>query len=353
MHNNSSEISFSEALNLAIVHEMQADDGVLVYGLGVNDPKRIFGTTSGLFEEFGPERVFETPTSENAMLGVGVGLAISGFRPVHVHQRMDFFLLAMDQLVNSAAKWRFMFGGAYDVPLTIRLIVGRGWGQGPTHSQNFSTWFAHLPGLKVVIPATVDEAYGLLRASIADPNPVIFVEHRWLHGQQGNIKELKPSIIGKATITRSGKDVTVVGSGQMVPEAHRAASILKDIGIEAEIVSLNTLRPLDFDAIAESVRKTGRLLILENEPLFGSFSSEIGFRAYSELSDILKSPVARLGPPDYPEPTAFNLTKNYHVGTKDILEATGHLMKIEIPVTEDVTGSSAHDTPGKWFSGPF
>jgi acetoin:2,6-dichlorophenolindophenol oxidoreductase subunit beta len=352
MPHSSPKHSFAEAIQLAIKHEMTEDETVLVYGLGVNDPKRTFGTTAELLEKFGSKRIFETPTSENAMLGVGVGLAVSGFKPVHVHQRMDFFLLAMDQLVNSAVKWRFMFGGVYQVPLTIRLIVGRGWGQGPTHSQNFSSWFAHLPGLKVVIPATVEEAYGLMRASIQDPNPVIFIEHRWLHGQIGTISKYQRMEIGRYNVARIGDDVTIVGSGQMIPEALRAASLLERCGIDVEIVSLSSIRPIDYESIFRSVKKTGRLLLLENEPLIGSFSSEIGFTVYSNLGTSLVTTIVRLGPPDYPEPTAHSLTKNYHVGTSEILNAIGKIMAVEIP---PILGGPPvdHDVPGPWFKGPF
>ena len=170
-------ITFVEAIKEAIDQSMQKDGNVIVFGLGVDDPKAIFGTTEGLQKKYGRNRVFDVPTSENAMTGVGIGAAIDGKRPLMVHQRLDFFLLAMDQLVNSAAKWYFMFGKQQSVPITIRLIMGRGWGQGPTHSQNLQAWFAHIPGLKVVMPATAADGKGLLISSIKDNNPVIFMEH--------------------------------------------------------------------------------------------------------------------------------------------------------------------------------
>jgi pyruvate dehydrogenase E1 component beta subunit len=176
--------NFSVAINEAIYQAMEIDDSVICYGLGVTDPKTVFGTTAGLEERFGSHRVFDMPTSENAMTGIGVGLAITGYRPIMVHQRLDFFLLAMDQLVNSAAKWHYMFGGQQSVPLTIRLITGRGWGQGPTHSQNLHSWFTHIPGLKVVMPAFASDVKKLLVASIQDPNPVVFIEDRWCHVQK-------------------------------------------------------------------------------------------------------------------------------------------------------------------------
>ena len=176
---------------------------------------------------YGFERVFDTPTSENAMTGVGIGAALNGIRPVMVHQRLDFFLLAMDQLVNSAAKWHFMFGGQGKVPITIRLILGRGWGQGPTHSQNLQAWFAHIPGLKVVMPATAEDAKGLLLESIQDDNPVSFLEHRWLHNIKGEVSE-KPKYIplGKARLVQEGFDITLVAISYMVSRSHSRCRIL-------------------------------------------------------------------------------------------------------------------------------
>ena len=183
------KISFVKAVNEALFIAMKKEKKVICFGLGIDDPKRIFGTTIGLKEKFGKNRVFDTPTSENALTGVAIGAGLVGYRSIMVHQRLDFFLLAMDQLVNGAAKWHFMFGGQNYVPLTIRLIIGRGWGQGPTHSQNLQAWFAHIPGLKVVMPATARDAKGLLLSSIFDNNPVVFLEHRWLHNLEGEVPE--------------------------------------------------------------------------------------------------------------------------------------------------------------------
>ena len=182
-------ITFSEAIREATVQAMDGDDTVLALGLGVTDPKGVFGTTLGLKERFGEERAYDIPVSENAVTGICVGLAISGFRPILSHQRADFMLMSMDQIINNVAKWNYMFGGQDSVPLVIRTIVGRGWGQGPQHSQNFQAMFAQVPGLKVVSPTTPYQAKGLMAAAIEDPDPVIFVEHRWLHGQVGDVPE--------------------------------------------------------------------------------------------------------------------------------------------------------------------
>ena len=191
--------SFVAAINDAFTVAMELDPNVICYGLGVPDPKGVFGTTLGLQERFGAERVFDMPTSENAMTGIGIGAALYGLRPVINHQRLDFALLSMDQLVNNAAKWRFMFGGQRGIPLTVRMIMGRGWGQGPTHSANLQAWFAHVPGLKVLMPSTAEDAKGLLLSAIFDPDPVIFLEHRWLHNLLGEVPDGDSRIpIGKA-----------------------------------------------------------------------------------------------------------------------------------------------------------
>src|SRR5258708_15855693 len=216
-------LSFVQAINEALHAAMAADPSVICYGLGVDDPKTIFGTTKGLKEHFGPERVWDMPTSENAMTGVAIGAALQGLRPVMVHQRLDFFLLALDQLVNNSAKWHYMFGGQRSVPITIRLILGRGWGQGPTHSQSLHAWFAHVPGLKVVMPTSAEDAYGLLLSSIFDDNPVLFLAPRWLHETVGPVPEGDYRLpIGKARVLREGSDLTIVAMSYMVVEAIHA-----------------------------------------------------------------------------------------------------------------------------------
>jgi pyruvate dehydrogenase E1 component beta subunit len=208
--------TFAAAIRDALAVALERDPAVIVYGLGTTDPKGVFGTTLDLHRKFGDRRVFDMPTSENAMTGVGIGAALGGLRPVLTHQRLDFALLSLDQIVNNAAKWRFMFGGRRGVPITIRMIIGRGWGQGPTHSQSLQAWFAHIPGLKVVMPTSAEDAKGLLLASIFDDDPVIFLEHRWLHNVTGDVPPGDyRTPIGKARLVRSGADVTVVGMSLM------------------------------------------------------------------------------------------------------------------------------------------
>lgn len=334
---------------------MAQDERVITYGLGVSDPKSIFGTTAGLQDRFGDERVFDMPTAENAMTGVAIGAALQGIRPVMVHQRLDFFLLAMDQLVNAAAKWHFMFGGGASVPITIRLILGRGWGQGPTHSQNLQAWFAHIPGLKVVMPTTAEDAKGLLLSSIFDPNPILFLEHRWLHNLSGEVPEESYQIpLGKARIVRAGDAVTIVAMSYMVIEAMHAADYLSSQGIDCEILDLRTISPLDWDAVFTSVRKTGRLLALDTGHTTGSVAGEVLARVASECWEYLKSAPQRLAMPDFPEGTSPALTEHYHPRAEHISMAVARMLG----TTVDSAALSSqrdypHDVPGDWFSGPF
>jgi acetoin:2,6-dichlorophenolindophenol oxidoreductase subunit beta len=348
-------ITFAEAIREALDQAMAADENVIVFGLGVDDPKAIFGTTAGLQEKYGFERVFDTPTSENAMTGVGIGAALNGIRPVMVHQRLDFFLLAMDQLVNSAAKWHFMFGGQGKVPITIRLILGRGWGQGPTHSQNLQAWFAHIPGLKVVMPASAEDAKGLLLESIQDDNPVVFLEHRWLHNVQGEVPEEPKHIpLGKARMVREGFDITVVAISYMVVEAIHAADFLATQGISCEVLDLRTIAPLDWPSVFDSVAKTGRVLVLDTGTTTGSVSGEIVASVADKCWDALKCAPQRLAMPDYPESTSFASTANYHVRAEHVAEKVGQMLGKIIDTGSLVDKREhPHDVPGDWFTGPF
>lgn len=349
------ELTFREAMRRGIRDAMFADPSVVCIGLGSTDPGRVFGTTANLLEEFGPNRVFDGPTSENAITGVGVGAALAGLRPVMSHQRLDFFLLAMDQLVNSAAKWRFMFGGQVSVPLTIRLIVGRGWGQGPTHSQNLQSWFAHIPGLKVVAPVFPSDAYGLIRASIEDANPVVIIEHRWLHNVTAPLAIDEVSCgLSRARIIRSGSDVTICASGITVIEALRAAEVLETLGISCEIVDLRSLNPIDWPTIIQSVSKTGRLIVADAASITGSISAEVVARISTDCFSRLKVAPIRVAHPDFPEPTSFALTRDYHVGAHRIAEAVHRSLEISFDSEQfSALRHFPHDVPGDWFTGPF
>ena len=348
-------ITYGEAIREALEIAMSKDDSVICYGLGVDDPKGIFGTTLGLEEQFGESRVFDMPTAENAMTGIGVGAAIYGLRPVMVHQRLDFFLLAMDQLVNNAAKWHFMFGGQSCVPMTIRLILGRGWGQGPTHSQNLHAWFAHIPGLKVVMPATASDAKGLLLSSIFDNSPVVFLEHRWLHNLEGDVDEGDTRVeIGKAAVLREGADITIVSMSYMTVEALHACEALEKVGVSCDLIDLRTVRPIDWGTINTSVKKTGKLLVLDTGSKTLSVASEIVASVTEKSWKYLTMAPKRVALPDSPEPTSTQLTKDYYVDALNIVEEviamTGKDQDME-PIT--ITKRSPHDVPGEWFKGPF
>ena len=344
-------MKFSDAIRDALFLSMRMDKKVLCYGLGVPDPKGIFGTTIGLQEEFGSERVFDMPLSENAMTGVAIGAAIRGYRPVMAHQRFDFFLLAMDQLVNGAAKWHMMFGGRQSIPLTIRLIVGRGWGQGPTHCQSLHGWLAHIPGLKVVMPSNPANAKGLLMESIQDPNPVIFVEHRWLHGMEGTVPSEAHKIpLGRAALLEEGDDLTIVASSLMVVEARHAIDFLRN-DIKIDLIDLQTIRPIDWSCIFQSVQKTGRLLVLDIGSKTGSLAGEIIASVASEFGSKMKCPPERICMPDHAVPTSFSLTKDIYPNAREIAQRILKMMNLEKNV--DCLERDIHDIPGDWFKGPF
>ena len=347
--------NFATAINEAIHQAMEIDESVICYGLGVTDPKAVFGTTANLEKRFGFERVFDMPTSENAMTGVAIGAALNGIKSVMTHQRVDFFLLAMDQLVNSAAKWHYMFGSQNSIPITIRLIIGRGWGQGPTHSQNLQAWFAHIPGLKVVMPTTAEDAKGLLLSSIFDPNPVVFLEHRWLHNSVGEVADGDFRVpIGKAKVVRSGMDITIVAMSYMTIEALHAADYLATQGIFCEIIDLRTIKPLDWGTVMRSVAKTGRLLALDSGFTTGSVAGEVVARVAIEIFDKLRDPPARLAMPDIPEPTSPALTKRFYFQAKDIAAKVILMVaKDSIIDITNLTEPEPHDVPGEWFKGPF
>ncbi|GGY28042.1 alpha-ketoacid dehydrogenase subunit beta [Paludibacterium paludis] len=341
------------AINRALHLAMEQDERTLCLGLGVDDPKAIFGTTTGLQERFGAERVFDTPTSENAMTGIAIGAALAGMRPVMCHQRLDFFLLALDQLVNNAAKWHYTFDRP--VPLTIRLIMGRGWGQGPTHAQNLQSWFAHVPGLKVVMPSSAADAKGLLLSSIFDDDPVVFLEHRWLHFAQGEVPDGDVRVpLGRAAVLREGDAVTIVAMSYMTVEALHACRALESAGIACELIDLRTVRPIDWPAIFASVRHTGRLLALDTGAQTGSVAGEIVARVAMECWGDLKAPPARLALPDCPEPTSYGLTRHFYPGAEAIMLRIGQMLGIErLPLEHLPERHAHHDVPGSWFSGPF
>lgn len=346
--------SFAEQINSAQHYAMQKDDSMLCFGLGIDDPKAIFGTTQGLSETFGNDRVFDMPTSENAMTGVAIGAALSGRRVLMTHQRLDFFLLALDQLVNNAAKWRYMFNGKMQVPLTIRLIIGRGWGQGPTHAQNLQAWFANVPGLRVVVPSKTDAVASQLRACIFSNDPTVFIEHRWLHSQHCFKKDLHDieSPIEAVRLHSRGKHISIITNGFMVLEAVKASQMLTEVGISCEIVDIVMLDPKSWAPVYDSVRKTGNALIVDSAHLHFSLSSELSASITEHCFEFLNHPPIRMGLPEHPEPTSFGMTKDFYPSADTICYRVLELFKKEIKVSNTHT-PKLHDVPGSWFNGPF
>lgn len=314
-------LNYPQAIREAIEQEMLRDKSVVVLGQGVDDPRGTLGTTKGLAERFGKERVFDTPLSEDAMTGFAVGLAISGLRPVHVHIRMDFLLLAMNQIVNMASKMRYMFGGQVCVPLVIRSMIGKSWGQGPQHSQSIYPLFMNVPGLKIVAPSNPYDAKGCLISAIRDNNPVIFIEHRLLYYQKGYVPKRQYSVaLGQARILAEGKDITLVGISQMAIECLRAKKYLEEAGLSAEVIDLLSLSPLDTKTIEGSVLKTGRLIVVDNAWMTCGAGAEIIARL-SEKNTHKNLQVQRMGFAFTTCPTTPALEKYFYPDAKKIATA--------------------------------
>lgn len=321
------EVRCIRAINEALQEEMARDANVFVIGEDVGAGDGAFSATRGLLKEFGKKRVIDTPISESGIMGIALGAATMGLRPVVEIMFMDFLAVCMDQVVNEIAKARYMFGGQYKVPLTIRTPGGAGGSAGAHHSQCLEAWFAHIPGLKVVMPSTVYDVKGLLKASIRDDNPVLFIEHKGLYSMKGNIPEEEYLIpIGKADIKREGKDVTVVALGKMVFEAMKAAEKLAAEGISVEIVDPRTISPLDKTTILNSVKKTSRLVIAHEAVKTGGFGAEIAAIVAEEAMDTLDAPIQRVGAPFSPVPFAKPMEDAYLPGATGIINAVKTVM---------------------------
>ncbi len=321
-------LSYVDAIREATDQEMARDPAVIVFGLDVDDPKAIQGTLRGLVTKYGPERVFGTPLSEDAMTGAAIGMALAGLRPIHVHIRMDFLMLAMNQLVNVAAKSRYMYGGQVNVPLVVRSMIGKSWGQGAQHSQGLHSFFMHVPGLKVVAPATPHDAKGCLIAAVRDDDPVLYVEHRLLHFQKGPVA-LEPYQVrpGKARVTAAGEDITIVGISWMQVECLRAQRYLADVGIHAEIIDPIWLSPLDVETIAESVEKTGRLLVVDTAWLCCGAAAEIVAQVAERLQGVRDLRLQRLGFAPTTCPTTPALEDLFYPNARTIAAAARDLIE--------------------------
>lgn len=354
-------LTAAEAIREALDHALATDPAVYLMGEGVADPKGVFGTTQGLVERYGPERVIETPVSENGFTGVSIGSALMGQRPVLIHQRVEFCLLAMEQIVNNAAKLHYVTDGKHKVPLVIRLVMGRGWGQGPQHSQSLEAMFAHFPGLKVVMPSTATDAKGMLLAAIADDNPVIFMEHRWIHYASAVVPEGGvPAPLDGPRRIHEGDAVTVVATSYMTLEAMQAVGALAEAGFAIDLFDLRVLRPLRLDAIVESVRRTGRFVFIDTGWTAFGVGAEVTARLAETCFDALKAPPRRIGLPDHPTPSSRSLAADFYPRSEHIAAAICEVAGIGTATVERVhetlvasRSDTPLDIPHPSFRGPF
>ncbi|CCF14185.1 alpha-ketoacid dehydrogenase subunit beta [Brevibacillus halotolerans] len=317
------EITYLEAVREAMTQEMRVNPDVFLMGEDIGVYGGAFGVSRGMIEEFGPERIRNTPISEAAIAGAAVGAAMTGMRPIMELQFSDFITIAMDQLVNQAAKNRYMFGGKGKVPMVVRTPSGSGTGAAAQHTQSLEAWMAHIPGLKVVQPSTAYDVKGLLKAAIDDHNPVIFYEHKLLYKTSGHVPEESYSIpLGVADVKREGTDVTIVATAIMIHKALEAAAELEKEGISVEVIDPRTLVPLDTDTIIRSVKKTGKLIVVHEAVKFGGFGGEIvSMIAESEAFDYVDAPIRRLGGKWIPMPYNPVLEKAAIPQVPDIIQA--------------------------------
>lgn len=315
---------------------MENNPNVFLFGLGVDDCKGIFGTTIEATKRFGASRVFDVPASEGALTGIAIGAALNGKHPVLVHARHDFMFLALDQMINNAAKWKYTYAGKSMLGMTIRAIIGKGWGQGPTHSQNLQAVLAHFPGLVVTAPSNAYDMKGITLEALNHQGPVVIIEHRSLYELKMEVPQ-EPYRLGlaQARVSRQGRDVTVVATSIMVPEALRAAYILSESGIELEVIDPVTLQPLDEETILMSVKKTGRLICADGDWLNCSFASEVAARMADRAFHDLKAPIKRIGWPDCPAPVSKILEDAFHPTHKNIIRAVLDILdKKQTPIPD-------------------
>ena len=342
------ELTYWQAIAEGLVQGMERDPDVFVFGIGVDDHKGIFGTTRAAYERFGSERVFDVPNGENAMTGIAIGAAAVGKRPVYVHPRNDFMFLATDQIINLAAKWRYMYGATSRVPIVVRAIIGKGWGQGATHSQSLQALFAHFPGLHVVMPALPADAKGLTLAALRAGSPVIILEHRAPYETKGPVPEgPEPTPLGTAALVRSGRDVTIVATSLMVVEALKCAERLATLGVSVEVIDCRSLRPLDEETILASVRRTGRVIVADTSWVHYGVASEIAGLCAERAFEHLRGPVRRLGLADCPAPVSVALENAFYTTQHDLaaecLRAVGR-------APEEIGGASMEESS---FKGPY
>jgi len=320
-------LTYAQAIREGHAQLLRSDPRVFLLGQGLWSPWYAGTSLKDIDKEFGRERVLDSPVSENATTGAAIGAAMAGMRPIVFHPRMDFMLLAVDPIVNQAANWAYMFGGQVHVPVVIRVAINRGGEQAAQHSQALQAMFMHVPGLKVVMPGTPYDAKGLLIAAVADGNPVMYIDDRWLYDDEGHVPEEMYRVpIGHAAVRRPGRDVTVVATSYMVGQAARAAQVLEADGIDVELIDLRTLKPWDRGTVFASVRKTGRLVVADAAWKTAGAAAEIAAAVAEELFDALRRPVVRVCLPDTPAPMSAPLERVYYVGSDDIVRAVRQLL---------------------------
>lgn len=308
---NMREIQFREALREAMSEEMRKDEKIYLMGEEVAEYNGAYKVSQGMLDEFGAKRVIDTPISELGFSGIGIGSAMNGLKPIIEFMTFNFSLVAIDQIINSAAKMNSMSGGQFPIPMVFRGATGSAGQLGAQHSQNFESWYANTPGLKVVVPSSPYEAKGLLKQSIIDPDPVIFMESEQMYGDRGDVPEKEYYIeIGKANVVKEGKDVTLVSFGKMLPRVvYPAVEELKKEGIDVEVIDLRSVRPIDYATVINSVKKTNRLVVVEEAWPLASISSEIAYKVQSEAFDYLDAPVTRIVSADVPVAYAASLVE--------------------------------------------
>jgi pyruvate dehydrogenase E1 component beta subunit len=315
-------IQFREAVQQAMSEEMRKDDSIYLMGEEVAEYNGAYKASKGMLDEFGPERVIDTPIAELGFAGIGIGSAMNGNRPIIEFMTFNFSLVGIDQIINNAAKMRQMSGGQFNIPIVFRGPTASAGQLAATHSQAFESWYANCPGLKVVVPSNVYDAKGLLKSAIRDDDPVIFMESEQMYGDKGEVPEEEYTIpLGVADIKREGTDVTIVSFGKIIKEAYKAADELEKENISCEIIDLRTVRPLDHEAILKSVKKTNRLVILEEAWPFGNISTEITYQVQQDAFDYLDAPIVKINTADTPAPYSPELFKEWLPNSNDVVKA--------------------------------
>lgn len=354
-------LSLGDAIREGLTEAAVRDPSVLMMAEGVADPSSVYGTTAGINKRIGPERIIEMPISENGLCGVAIGAALMGKRPVISFHRVEFALLAMEQIFNNAAKAHYISNGRHKVPLVIRVVIGRGWGQGPEHSQSFEAIFSHVPGLKVVMPTYPKDGKGLMIAAVEDNNPVIMIEHRWCHYVQGHVPEgyyVEP--LDGPRAVHQGKDITIVATSYMTLEAVRAAEALEKLGHSATVFDLRVLRPLMLDKVFESVKQTGRLLTVDTGFIKFGVGAEVVSEVVANCFSKLKAAPVRMGLPDHPTPSSRGMVPGFYPDSTSILRSIGRTLgiadaRIDGAVAELIAQRKnlPVDVPDPFFKGPF